>query len=202
MANCLSCGRELPHGEPGKLCPECHKALIQAQAQQANRPSAFSVALKHAPVTSAIVAVNVAVFLAMTIRGVSPGMPRPIQLIQWGADYGPLSLTTQPWRILTSNYVHAGILHIGFNMWCLWNLGFLAERVLDRWTYFLTYTACGLAGSIVSLRFHPIAPGVGASGAIFRNCRRAHRRALPRTFARSSQRPEGHSEEPDFIRCL
>jgi rhomboid protease GluP len=52
-------------------------------------------------------------------------------------------------------------------MWCLWNLGFLAERVFDRWTYFLTYTACGLAGSIASLRFHPTAPGVGASGAIF-----------------------------------
>jgi len=166
MANCVSCGRELPHEEQGKLCPECHHALVQAQAQ-ASRPSAVSIAMKHMPVTSAIIAVNVAVFLAMTLKGVSPGMPQPQDLIRWGADWGPLSLTTQPWRILTSNYVHAGILHIGFNMWCLWNLGFLAERVFDRWTYFLTYTACGLAGSIASLRFHPVAPGVGASGAIF-----------------------------------
>lgn len=123
--------------------------------------------MKHMPVTTALIGVNVAVFVAMALTGVSPGMPQPWQLIRWGADYGPLTLTTQPWRILTSNYVHAGILHIGFNMWCLWNLGALAERVFDRWTYFFTYTACGLAGSISSVRFHPITPGVGASGAIF-----------------------------------
>jgi rhomboid protease GluP len=52
-------------------------------------------------------------------------------------------------------------------MWCLWNLGALAERIFDRWTYFLIYTICGLAGSIVSLWWHPIGVGAGASGAIF-----------------------------------
>jgi rhomboid protease GluP len=168
MANCLNCGRELPSPDGGQLCPECQSALLRAHAQtQARRPSALSVAMKHMPVSSAIIAVNAAVFIAMTASGVSPGMPHPLGLIRWGADWGPLTLTTQPWRILTSNYVHAGILHIGLNMWCLWNLGALAERIFDRWTYILTYTACGLAGSIASLRFHPVTPGVGASGAIF-----------------------------------
>jgi rhomboid protease GluP len=52
-------------------------------------------------------------------------------------------------------------------MWCLWNLGFLAERIFDPWTYVLTYTFCGLAGSLSSLWWHPQAVGVGASGAIF-----------------------------------
>jgi len=119
------------------------------------------------PVTSAIIGINVLVFVLMTLSGVSPGMPQVPQLVKWGADFGPLTLTTQPWRILTSNYVHIGIIHIALNMWCLWNLGILAERIFDRRTYFLTYTVCGLSGSLASLWWHPTGVGAGASGAIF-----------------------------------
>jgi rhomboid protease GluP len=119
------------------------------------------------PITTTLVAMNVAVYVAMTLTGVSPVAPALPQLVKWGANWGPLSLGAQPWRMLASNYVHGGIIHIGLNMWCLWNLGFLAERVFDPWTYVLTYTFCGLAGSLASLWWHPMAVGVGASGAIF-----------------------------------
>jgi len=114
-----------------------------------------------------LVGLNVAVFAAMTLTGVSPLEPTSAQLVKWGANWGPLSLGAQPWRILSSNYVHVGIIHIGLNMWCLWNLGFLAERFFDPWIYVSTYTACGVAGSIASLWLHPMIPGAGASGAIF-----------------------------------
>jgi len=120
-----------------------------------------------APITTALVGINVAVFVAMTLTGVSPVAPATGPLLKWGANWGPLSLGMQSWRMLSSNYVHAGIIHIGLNMWCLWNLGFLAERIFDPWTYVLTYTACGLSGSIASLWLHPMTVGVGASGAIF-----------------------------------
>jgi rhomboid protease GluP len=76
-------------------------------------------------------------------------------------------LAGQPWRVFTSNYVHIGLFHILLNMWCLWNLGRLAERILGPWTYILTYTICGIAGSLASLWIHPGAVGAGASGAIF-----------------------------------
>jgi len=110
---------------------------------------------------------NVAVFTVMALTGISPVSPTSVQLLRWGANWGPLSLGAEPWRMLASNYVHAGIIHIALNMWCLWNLGFLAERVFDPWTYVMIYTACGLAGSLGSLWWHPMAVGVGASGAIF-----------------------------------
>jgi rhomboid protease GluP len=119
------------------------------------------------PITTTLVGMNVAVFAVMALTGVSPAAPTSVQLLKWGANWGPLSLGAEPWRILASNYIHGGIIHIALNMWCLWNLGFLAERVFDPWTYVLTYTFCGLAGSLASLWWHPMAVGVGASGAIF-----------------------------------
>jgi len=119
------------------------------------------------PITTTLVGMNVAVYLVMVLTGVNPVSPTIPQLLKWGANAGPLSLGTEPWRMLASNYVHGGIIHIALNMWCLWNLGYLAERIFDPWTYVLTYTFCGLAGSLASLWWHPMAVGVGASGAIF-----------------------------------
>lgn len=118
-------------------------------------------------VTHVLVGINVAVFVLMVVSGVDPFKPTSAQLIRWGANWGPLSLGPQPWRMLTSNYVHIGFPHILFNMWCLWSLGALAERVFDHWTYFLVYTASGVAGSMASLWWHPEGVGAGASGAIF-----------------------------------
>jgi len=119
------------------------------------------------PITTTLVGMNVAVFVTMVLTGVSPTQPTVPQLLKWGANWGPLSLGAEPWRMLASNYVHVGIIHIALNMWCLWSLGFLAERVFDPWTYVLIYTSCGLAGSLASLWWHPLIPGAGASGAIF-----------------------------------
>src|SRR6478672_2845491 len=103
----------------------------------------------------------------MAFSGVSLADPSIADLVKWGANNGLVTLLLQPWRMLTSNYVHIGVLHIALNMWCLWNLGALAERIFDRWTYFLTYTFCGIAGSLASLGLHPNRFGAGASGAIF-----------------------------------
>ena len=150
------------------MCPYCgaHNASVPfapqgaEQLPQGTRQFALSV-------TQIIVGINVLVFVAMVATGSSLTNPTREQLLRWGANWGPLSLGTQPWRILTSNYVHVGIIHLGFNMWCLWNLGQLAERILGRLNFALLYTICGLAGSLASLWWHPMVVGAGASGAIF-----------------------------------
>lgn len=119
------------------------------------------------PVTKLLVGLNVAVYVLMVLKGVSAVSPTVPQLLHWGANFGPLSLGPQPWRIWTSNYVHIGIIHIALNMWCLWSLGVLAERIFPPWTYLFLYTACGIGGSLASLWWHPMVVGAGASGAIF-----------------------------------
>jgi rhomboid protease GluP len=168
MPNCISCGRELPSSnEPHNICPECRAAIMAHAQSSAPLRTRRAVALERMPLTSVLIGVNVLVFVAMAFSGVSLADPTIDDLVKWGANNGLVTLLVQPWRMLTSNYVHIGILHIALNMWCLWNLGELAERIFDRWTYFLTYTFCGLAGSLVSIGLHPTRVGAGASGAIF-----------------------------------
>lgn len=166
MAICVSCARELlPGSYPDNVCPDCRAAAtVRAYEQQrANRLAIF----KALPVTMGIIAVNVLVYVGMVLTGASPFEPNTQDLVRWGANTGLQTILHQPWRMWTSNYVHIGIFHIGLNMWCLLSLGALAERVFDPWTYFLTYTCCGIAGSLASLGLHPDRFGAGASGAIF-----------------------------------
>jgi len=65
-------------------------------------------------------------------------------------------------------FLHAGFIHLGFNMWALWNLGALAERFYGNTQFALIYLLSGLFGSLASLYFAAkVAVSVGASGAIF-----------------------------------
>jgi rhomboid protease GluP len=118
-------------------------------------------------VTIALMAINIIVFLAMIFSGASPMDPDTMTLRRFGGTEGMLSLFWQQWRLLTANYVHAGILHIAMNMWGLWVLGELAERIFDRWVYVLTYTCCGVMGMVAASWWNPRVVTVGASGAIF-----------------------------------
>jgi|HubBroStandDraft_4_1064222.scaffolds.fasta_scaffold105771_2 membrane associated rhomboid family serine protease len=172
MVNCVNCGRELPAFGAGNRTAQCRDcqamqdaAVIRSQTSPV--PTQAARLRSQVSVTNALLGINVAVFLAMLFSGVSLVQPTTEQLLKWGANWGPLSLGPQPWRMLTSNYVHIGIVHILLNMWCLVNLGSLAERVFEPWIYFLVYTCSGLAGSLVSLWWHPMVVGAGASGAIF-----------------------------------
>ncbi len=117
--------------------------------------------------TFALIGVNALVYLAMVLGGVSPMQPSSLQLIHWGADFGPLTLTGQWWRLLSSNYVHIGLVHLALNMWCLFDLGFLAENLYGRWTFLALYLCTGISGSLASLVRNPLTVSAGASGAIF-----------------------------------
>jgi len=112
----------------------------------------------------------------MVARGCSIWMPTTDQLMSWGANSaGNVLLGGQWWRIVTAMFVHVGILHLATNMWCLWNLGLLAEPLMDSFGLFALYILTGAAGNLLSTlynwyEFHDgnIFPaGAGASGAVF-----------------------------------
>ena len=109
----------------------------------------------------------VAVFVGMSLSRISPAHPASQQLVRWGANFGPLTLGGQWWRLLSSVFLHIGIVHLAVNMWCLWDLGSFAERLYGRATFLAIFLMTGIAGAMFSLLWHPFAIEAGASGAIF-----------------------------------
>lgn len=181
MATCNSCGGELETNEAGDSCPHCGKRFAAGPSLTAERGSEGAFAPVHevsrrlvtysAPkfvVTPALVGMNALVFLAMVASGVSFLNPDGFSAVRWGADFGPLTFgSSQRWRLVTSNYVHFGIVHLLLNMWCLWGLGRLTEVFYSSTDYVLLYTLTGVSGSMLSVALKPLGISAGASGAIF-----------------------------------
>jgi membrane associated rhomboid family serine protease len=59
--------------------------------------------------------INVAVFLGMALAGSTVMDLSPQETIHWGANWGPLTLSGEWWRLLTCVFVHGGVSHIAFN---------------------------------------------------------------------------------------
>jgi rhomboid protease GluP len=111
------------------------------------------------PVTTALLAINILAY----VIDFAPG----VNLRDWGVNYGPYTISGQYWRLFTAGFLHADIFHIGFNMWCLWSLGRLAERLFGKWQTFAIYMVTGVGGALLSIANKPQHGELGASGAIF-----------------------------------
>ena len=120
-----------------------------------------------APVTPALIVLNVLVFLGMALSGVSLTAPTALELVHWGATYGPLTVSGQWWRLLTACFLHIGFLHIAFNMYVLYQVGPFTERLFGAPRYLVVYLAAGIGGNLLGLFLHPQIVSAGASGAIF-----------------------------------
>ncbi len=173
MAKCVQCGRQMPPLSFGrKVCQWCRRYEAaqrgEEQEYQPVMPQPWARRRSADPVVMyVLVGLNVAVFVGMALAGVSPANPTVPELIHWGANFGPLTLSGQWWRLVSAMFLHIGFLHIAFNMWCLWDLGTLAETLYGRWTFLSIYMITGVASSLTSLWWHPRSVSAGASGAIF-----------------------------------
>ena len=115
------------------------------------------------PVTSTLLVVIAAVFVLETVRG---GSTDPRVLLALGADYPPLVQQGEYWRLVTSMFLHIGVLHLVLNGWALYQLGGLFELLLGSSRLLLVYFVSGIVGSIASNLFTQ-SLSAGASGAIF-----------------------------------
>ncbi len=147
-------------------------ATIQALETEAETAAAVSEAMNlqgsNLYVTYTLMAINVIVFILMIIDGAGIMGDNSLVHLKWGANYAPLTLTGDWWRLVTSTFIHFGIIHVGMNMYCLYMIGNYLEPMLGKPKYLAAYLCTGVFASLVSLWWHK-APVIsaGASGAVF-----------------------------------
>jgi rhomboid protease GluP len=118
-------------------------------------------------VTIALIAANVIVFAWELSSGASAMDPSPQKLVDVGGNLPALTLGGQWWRLGSAMFLHAGVVHIGMNMVCLWQAR-LAEAAFGRAAYATIYVVAGLLGGIATaLHGQSNVVSVGASGAVF-----------------------------------
>jgi len=160
----------------GMRCPEC--------ARDRTKVKTIRSLTSTRRATEVLIAINVIVFLAEVAAGAPLGGVSGSggTVYNHGALFGPaitghnqfdifpgfpFSGTHQYWRLLTSGFMHDGILHIALNMLFLFMLGPMLEAAIGRLNFTAIYLSSLLAGSFGALAFTPQSPTVGASGAIF-----------------------------------
>jgi membrane associated rhomboid family serine protease len=147
----------------GMRCPECSREKTKVRTARTLRgdPSA----------TYALIAVNVLAYLGSSLAGAgldATGGAGGGDVNTHGGLFGPaIALGHEYWRIVTSGFLHANLLHLAFNMFFLYVLGGLLEPAIGRGRFLTIYFVALLGGSLGALIVTPNALTVGASGACF-----------------------------------
>lgn len=125
-------------------------------------------------VSFALIAINILLFLLAVSRGVSMFSPATGDMVAWGANVAALTLTGDAWRLLSSMFLHIGLIHILLNMYMLFAFGPFAEERFGSARFALIYLLSGLFGSLASAAYHgfqgQIVVAAGASGALMGIC--------------------------------
>jgi membrane associated rhomboid family serine protease len=164
--SCANCGRPIcpdcmTSTPVGMRCPECAHQRTRVRAPlMAGRRS-------DAPATYALIVICVAAFVAELFAGGASSFDGGGKLIREGGLFAAGVANGEPYRIVTSAFLHAGLLHLGLNMFALYILGTLLEPAIGTPRFVAIYAASILGGSFVALLLDPNELTVGASGGIF-----------------------------------
>jgi membrane associated rhomboid family serine protease len=174
--SCSDCGRPIcadcaTFAPVGIRCPD-HASVRRSpttriRPRPVRRAPGVALATGTAPITRALIGLNVVVYLITVVQG-HGGLNSPggRLYVQW-VLFGPLVDHGGWYRLVTAMFLHGFLLHIIFNMVALWFIGAPVEQYLGPVRYVGLYFVSGLAGSAGALLQAPLVPTVGASGAIF-----------------------------------
>ena len=144
-----------------RICPYCGETI---GARAVDRQNAGDVLIGFIPngrfVTMEIVLVNLALFAGDQFVGSRV-------LGNAGAEIGVLVRNGQWYRLITAGYLHRDFLHIGMNMWVLFDLGAQVEEIYGPARLFVMYTVASVLGFVASGYFHPAGASLGASAGLF-----------------------------------
>ncbi len=160
-----ACNECLVRGSIGSLCPSCRKAGTPSATTRVK----YWQATQGVLVAKVLIAINIGVFLLMaTIDARSLNGSLTQLQIDLGLNASLLRQGAGEWyRIVSSGFIHFGIIHLGFNMYLLYQLGGMLEVSIGRTRMLLLYLACLAGGSLGALILQPDGLHGGASGAVF-----------------------------------
>jgi membrane associated rhomboid family serine protease len=161
--NCSNCGRPIcpdcmTPTPVGMRCPECSRQKTKVRTLRSTTSEPV--------VTYVLIAINVILFLAEGRFGVG-SQSGGTTIYDKFALFGPAIANGDWWRIITGGFLHAGLLHIFFNMYLLYLLGNMLEPAIGSVRFALVYFVSLFAGALGALIVTPDALTVGASGAVF-----------------------------------
>lgn len=168
--SCSNCGRPIcpdcmVYAAVGIKCPECAGQPTGAKAatRKLSRVGSGTGAL----VTKSLIGINVAVFLISIAQGSGGVQPAQSFINRWALN--GFAVSEGEWyRLITSAFLHASVIHIAFNMLMLWWFGQALESALGRARFLGIYFVSALAGSAGALLLSgEFVNTVGASGAVF-----------------------------------
>ncbi|HXV56955.1 MAG TPA: rhomboid family intramembrane serine protease [Gaiellaceae bacterium] len=169
--SCSSCGRPIcpdcmVYAAVGIKCPECAGQPTGARAT-GRKVSRAAGAASGTVVTKTLIGVNVAVYLVSVAQGSGGFAPAQSFVNRWALN--GLAVADGEWyRMITGAFLHASLIHIGFNMLMLWWFGQALEAALGRGRFLGIYLVSALAGSAGALLLSAANTNtVGASGAVF-----------------------------------
>ena len=119
---------------------------------------------KKPVVTYAIIAINVILFILMYIFG--NGSTDAQTLVDFGANYAPLIQSGEYYRLITSAFLHIGLMHLLVNCYALYVIGPQVESFFGKTKYIVIYVLSAVFGNLLSMLFTDVI-SAGASGAIF-----------------------------------
>lgn len=138
------------------------------ETKNTNRLKRAVLTLKNSKVTSAIIAINILMFIISVFLSKSILDINNYVLYELGASFKPAVQQGQLHRLITAMFLHGGLVHIAFNMYALFILGTMIEKLYGSFNYFIIYFISGLCSSILSVMLSvTMTISVGASGAIF-----------------------------------
>src|SRR5215472_16713648 len=121
--------------------------------------------MRFAVVTFAIALISAAAFVLMLFG--AGAISDPDTLMAWGASLGIRTTNGEWWRLVTSTFVHTGLLHAVVDLAVLIQLGLILERLVGRLTIAAVYLSAGIFENLINVSSHPVVVTVSASGAIF-----------------------------------
>jgi rhomboid protease GluP len=148
----------LPSARTADFTPQLVQHVEFEQALIAQSPKT--------PVTYALMVICVCVYVVTALGTYHYFSIDGGSLVRVGSNYGPFTTSGDWWRLATAVFLHAGVVHLTFNMWALASFGPVVERLYGSPSYALLYGVAGIAGSLASVSLSPAVNSVGASGAI------------------------------------